>query len=235
MATARDLIKRSLRLIHVLETGASPTTAEADDSLTALNDMLDEWNTDRAYVLSTDESSLTWPASTESRTIGATGDFVQARPVEIANSTFYTDANGNDYNLRMLRTRSGYTSIVDKDTTSELPEFFYYEPSYPNGTMYLWPSPTTAFTLKLHTWTQLTAFASLDATVSLAPGYKNLLVYGLCEYLAPEFGVAVPQEVLKITRAVKQRVKRKNLPTPVSQIEPAAFEVGRAFNIFLGD
>jgi len=234
MATARDLIKRSLRLLHVLETGEDPTTEEAADAFEALNSMLEEWNIDRAYVYYVQENAYTWPGSTQSRTIGATGDFVADRPNKIENSTFYTDSNSNDYNLRHLDTRRGYTSISDKDTSSALPEFIYYEPSYPNGEIFLWPTPSESVTLYLHTWGPLSQFASLDTTVDLAPGYKNLLVYGLCDYLAPEFGVAVPPEVQKISAAVKGRIKKKNFPVKIAQIEPAAFSEKRSFNVFIG-
>jgi len=233
MATARDLIKRTMRLLQVLETGEAPTSQEANDGLETLNSMLDEWNIDRAYVLSIDQVALTWPGSTESRTIGATGDFAQTRPVQIHESTFYTDANGDDFNFRILDTRMGYTKLVDKDTASDLPEFLYYEPSFPNGTLYVWPVPSSSITVQLNYWTQLSSFASLDTTVSLAPGYTNLVVYGLCEYLAPEFGVAVPQEVLKIAHGVRGRVKKKNFPKHISMSEPTAINSGsRSYNIF---
>lgn len=235
MATARDLIKRSLRLIHVLSTTEEPTAQEASDSLEALNDMLDEWAIEKSLIFASKEESITWVGGSETHTLGATGDTVTTRPTKILNSTFYTDGNGNDYNLRLIDTRVGYTSIVDKETTTDLPDILYYEPTYPDGTLYIWPVPSANLTVKLHTWQQLSQFSSLDDTVSLAPGYKNLLVYGLTEYLASEFGVAVPPEVGKQIVAVKRRMLRHNLVMPVAMVEPSTFREGRSFNIFVGD
>ena len=235
MATARDLIKRSMRLLHVLETGEDPTTEEAADGLSALNDMLDEWNTDRGLIYAIEEDPQTWTAGQQSQTIGSGGDMDTTRPVKLADSTYYTDANGNDYNLRLLETRIGYTSIVDKETTSDLPEYLFYEPAYPLGELYIWPVPSVNITLLLHRWEQLSSFASLGTTVVLAPGYTNLVTYGLCEYLAPEFGVAVPPEVMQRYSAADQRIRKLNVRMPVMQSEVAGFHEGRSFNIFVGD
>lgn len=46
MATARQLISRSLRMLGVLASGEEPAAPDADDALMVLNDML------RSYVLS---------------------------------------------------------------------------------------------------------------------------------------------------------------------------------------
>jgi hypothetical protein len=221
--------------MHVLETGEDPSTEEAADGLTALNDMLDEWNIDRGLVFAIEEDSQTWTGGAQSMTIGSGGDMNTTRPIRIENSTFYTDANGNDYNLRLLETRIGYTSIVDKETTTDLPEYLYYEPDYPLGELYIWPVPSANMTIKLHRWEQFSLFASLDATVTLAPGYKNLVTYGLCEYLAPEFGVAVPPEVMSRYEAASQRIRKNNIRIPIMQAETAAIREGRSFNIFVGD
>lgn len=46
MATAKTVIKRALRLLAVSQSGEEPSADEAQDSLTALNEMLFSWELD---------------------------------------------------------------------------------------------------------------------------------------------------------------------------------------------
>lgn len=231
MATARDLITRSLRLIHVLDSGESPTADEANDSLAALNDMLDSWSVPGLYIYTLKEEALTWPASTQSRTIGAAGNFTTTRPTRIEPSTYIRDSANNDYPLAILETRAGYSGITIKSTESTIPEYLYYEPIDPHGILYLWPVPSASMTLYLHTPEQLDQFASLDTTFAYPPGYKDAIQYSLSMRLASEFGVAVPPEVAELARRSTRAIKRLNTPTHVSQLEVSALG-GRRYNIY---
>ena len=47
MASAGDQINRALRLLGVLAEGETPSAAVSTDALTALNQMIDSWNTER--------------------------------------------------------------------------------------------------------------------------------------------------------------------------------------------
>ena len=235
MATALDVIKRSMRLIHVLDSEEEPTASESQDGLNALNDMIDSMSIDNSFVYTIRTDTLTWTASNESQTIGASGDFVATRPIDIHGSTFYTDLNGNDYPLIQVATRSGYMSIVDKGTTSTLPQVMYYEPSFPNGTIYMWPVPNASITIELASREQLGSLAALTTTFSFPPGYKQALVTGLAEELAAEFGVAIPPEVQKSAHKARVRLKRVNRLIPISKVETAHITNKRTFSVFTGE
>ena len=45
MTTAGDIINGSLRLLGVLAEGETPSAEISQDSLTAMNQMIDSWNT----------------------------------------------------------------------------------------------------------------------------------------------------------------------------------------------
>ena len=233
MATARDLITRSLRLIHVLDSGESPTADEANDALDAVNSMLDSWSIPGLYIYATREDAVTWPASTQSRTIGSGGNFSITRPTRIETSTYFDDGNSNDYPLMILDTFAAYSNITVKATSSSLPEYLYYEPLDPLGTLYIWPVPSSALTVYLHSPEQLDQFATLDTTFTYPPGYKEAIQYSLAVRLAAEFGVAVPPEVMDVARRSTKAVKRLNTPTPIASVEVG--EMGtRRFNIYTG-
>ena len=55
MATALDQIKAALRLIGQLAEGEGPSPQAAQDALTAMNQMIDSWNTERLSVFNTQD------------------------------------------------------------------------------------------------------------------------------------------------------------------------------------
>jgi len=57
MASAGDIINGSLRRLGVLAEGETPSAATSQDALTALNQMIDSWNTERLAVFSTQDLS----------------------------------------------------------------------------------------------------------------------------------------------------------------------------------
>jgi hypothetical protein len=89
--TAGDQINGALRLIGQLAEGETPSAATSADALTAMNQMLDSWSSERLSVFSTQDQIFTWPASTATRTLGPTGDFVGNRPVLVDDSTYFVD------------------------------------------------------------------------------------------------------------------------------------------------
>ena len=55
MTTAGDQINGALRLIGQLAEGETPSAATAQDSLTALNQMIDSWSSERLSIFSTQD------------------------------------------------------------------------------------------------------------------------------------------------------------------------------------
>lgn len=220
MSTARDLVSRALRTIHVLDPGEVPSAGEAADSLEALNGLLEVMSLPGLYIYATREDIVSWTADQASRTIGTGGDFAITRPTRLRDGTFYR-VSDSDYLLGVLRDRAQYSAIVDKTSETTHPEYIYYEPGYPTGTLYIWPVPSTTLSVHLLSESQLSAFATLDTAFSHPPGYYDLMTYELAIRLAPEFGVAVPPEVTNIVARVRRDVKRTNAKRPVSVIEIA--------------
>ena len=60
MTTANDQINGALRLIGQLAEGETPSAATSADALTAMNQMLDSWSSERLSVFSTQDQVFTW-------------------------------------------------------------------------------------------------------------------------------------------------------------------------------
>lgn len=68
--TAQDLITGALKFINVYAPGESLDSADADDALATLNDLLDSWSTTPGAVFKTNENILTFTPGQYSYTIG---------------------------------------------------------------------------------------------------------------------------------------------------------------------
>ena len=68
--TAGDQINRALRLLGVLAEGETSSASVMQDSLTALNQMIDSWSTERLSVYNTQDQVYLWPAGEIYRTLG---------------------------------------------------------------------------------------------------------------------------------------------------------------------
>ena len=84
-ASAGEIIKGSLRLIGVLAEGEEPSADTMQDSIMAMNQMIQSWDTERLAVFNTMDQIFIWPAYEMTRTIGPSGNFVGDRPIEIVD------------------------------------------------------------------------------------------------------------------------------------------------------
>lgn len=227
-----DTIKRALRLIRVLGEGEEPSDQEARDCLMAWNGLLDAWGIERLMLYELIEESFTWPASTISRTIGSGGNFDTVRPVKI-ESAFTRDSANNDTPLTLIE-RQDYDRIGMKSEDGSIyPDWLFYDPSYPLGSLYLVYPPSSSVSLFLSSWKPFTQFTSFATKIAYPPGYKRAFDYNLAVEIAPEFGATPSPEVMRQARDTKRHIKSLNLSSMVSQIDSALVSSGHS-NILAG-
>ena len=233
--TAADQINGALRLIGVLAEAEAPSAAMAQDALTALNQMIDSWNTERLAVFSTIDQIFNWPSSTRIRTLGPTGDFVGQRPVQLDDATYFRDASTNvSYGIKMIN-QEQYDNIAVKTVTSTYPQILWYNATYPDIEIYLYPVPSRVLEFHFVSVQPLTQPATLETVLAFPPGYLRAFRYNLACELAPEFGVEPSPQVKRIAMYSKRDIKRINNPNDVMAM-PAALMVNRPrFNIYTGN
>ena len=228
MATAQTIIDRAMRLVGALEAGETPTAEETTDVLYALNTMLESWRLERLMVYAITDTTKTLTPNDGEYTIGPSQDINTTRPIKVDSA--YVNDSGTDFPLHVIDKRA-WDAIGDKDVTSTFPTHLYYEDTYPNGKIKLWPVPTAADVLTLALWSPLTSFATAATAVSLPPGYERALAYNLAVDIAPEFQLAIPEAVASIAGHAKTAIRRANTPLIVSTIETAAMS-GERYSIF---
>ena len=142
MTTAGEIINGSLRLLGVLAEGETPSAAVTQDSIMAVNQMIQSWDTERLSVFGTQDQVFTWPSYTMTRTIGPTGDFVGNRPIEIDDATYFKDpSSGLSFGVKLINQQQ-YDGIAVKTVTSTYPQIIFVNMTYPDVDMYIYPRPT---------------------------------------------------------------------------------------------
>ena len=232
--TCEDQINRALRLIGMLAEGELPSPETAQDSLMALNQMIDSWNTERLSVFSTQDQVFTWPAGVITRTLGPTGDFVGLRPVLLDDSTYYIGNNGVSYGVKFIN-QAQYNGIAVKTVTSTFPQVMFVNMTYPDIEMFVYPRPTQNLTWHFISVEELTQPALLTTQMLFPPGYLRAFTYNLAMELAPEFGVEPSPQVQRIAMTSKRNLKRINDPGDIMSMPYSLVATRQRFNIYAGN
>jgi hypothetical protein len=235
VTTASDQINAALRLIGQLAEGESPSSETATDALAAMNQMIDSWSTERLSIFSTQDQVFTWPASTISRTLGPSGDFIGLRPIELDDSSYFRDAStGVSYGIKIINQQQ-YDGIAVKTVTSTYPQTIWLNMDFPNIAMYLYPVPTRALEFHFISVDELTQPAALVTSLAFPPGYLRAFKYNLACEIAAEFGVEPPQTVQRIAMASKRNLKRINFGGDIMAMPYSLIGTRQRYSIYAGN
>jgi hypothetical protein len=235
MATAGELINGALRLIGMLAEGESPSPETSQDALTAFDQMVDSWNTERLSVFSTQDQVFTWPSSTISRTLGPTGNFVGQRPIKLDDSTYFRDPLNNvSYGLKLINQQQ-YNGIAVKTVTSTYPQIMWVNMTYPDIEMYVYPVPLRDLEFHFISVEPLTQPATLATNLTFPPGYLRCFRYNLACEIAAEAGVEPPPTVMRIAMTSKRNLKRINNPGDIMALPYSLVGTRQRFNVYAGN
>lgn len=238
--TAGEQINRALRLIGMLAEGETPSAATAQDSLMALNQMIDSWNTERLSVFSTIDQIVNWPVGSINETLGPSGSLVRLngtaqRPVLVDDSTYFKDpGTGVSYGVKLINQQQ-YNGIAVKTVTSTFPQVVFVNMTYPDIDIFIYPRPTRLLEWHFVSVEQLTQPATLSTDILFPPGYLRAFTYNLACEIAPEFGVEPSPQVQRIAMYSKRNLKRINNPDDVMSMPYAIVATRQRFNVYAGN
>ena len=233
--SAGDQINGALRLIGQLAEGETPSAATSNDALTAMNQMLDSWSTERLSVFTTQDQVFTWPANIATRSLGPTGNFVGNRPVLIDSSTYFLDTSNNiSFGIKLINQQQ-YNGIAVKTVTSTYPQVMFVNMAMPDITMTVYPVPSKSLEWHIISVTELVEPATLATTLVVPPGYLRAFRFNLAAEIAAEFGVEPPPQVQRIAMSAKRNIKRINNPDDVLSLPYSIVATRQRFNIYAGN
>jgi len=238
--TAGEQINRALRLLGVLAEGETPSASVSQDSLMALNQMIDSWNTERLAVFSTIDQIVNWPVGSINETLGPSGSLTRlngtaVRPVLVDDATYYKDpGTGVSYGIKLINQQQ-YDGIAVKTVTSTYPQVMFVNMTYPNIDIFIYPRPTRLLEWHFISVEELTQPANLSTQILFPPGYLRAFTYNLACEIAPEFGVEPSPQVQRIAMYSKRNLKRINNPDDVMSMPYSLIATRQRFNIYAGN
>jgi hypothetical protein len=185
IVTALELIARSMRLINALAGGEQPTSADANDGLETLNELIDGWSTQSMAVYGEDNDEFQTVAGVQMYTTGPGGTSgIITRPVYITDA--YCVRQGITTYIHVVD-QIAFNTIPLKNIQQPLVERMLYINDFPLGQIVLWPVPSEVVTIGLTTTRVLANITSLQQVIALPPGYLRALRYNLAVDLWPEY------------------------------------------------
>lgn len=208
MTTGLGLVTSIMRKIGAITKNETPSSDEANDGIEIINDILSSWSNDSAKVYTNVLENFTLTPGDGEYTIGTGANFNTARPIKILKA--YTRSGTIDTPLKIISDEN-FARITVKSQVGPA-DCLNYNPSFPSGTIKIWPVPSTADTLYLLSEKELTSI-TLAGTVSFPPGWKRALIYNGAIDFASEYGQPVTAEIAEIAAESKAAIMRGVMKT----------------------
>lgn len=199
--TVGDIIHDALIEIGITSPGEPDDPDTAQWAFRKINYNFDTWATSKKYVYASVFTDYTLPVNltkaadgSAKATIGpAPGAtyFAAQRPVKILSAAAIIN-NTTPPVLAPIQIDDNqwWAGVTLPGISSMYPTNLFYNPTFPNGELYLWPIANTAFGLRLETWVLLSQFSSITdpiggpgASMTVPPGYRNAIMLTLAESL----------------------------------------------------
>lgn len=216
MATIGDTLTAILQDLGVVASGATPAGADSALALLRANEWVDGLANENLTVYTI--TRTTWALTAATSYAVGTGSAVNiVRPVNAQSirNIGYQDTSISpslERGLGPCLTEDAYAALPQKSLAGVYPLYWYYNPTFPTGTLRPFPVPTSA-TLQgvIYTDTALTQFTALTDSLSLPPGYKRFFRTNLAAEIAPAFNVTPSASLLESARDSKADIKRTNI------------------------
>lgn len=223
--TGLGLVTGAMKLLGKLGAGETASGDDATDGLDRLNEFIDALGTHRQSMYSTSRTTKVLSNADADYTLGESGDIDLVRPQDIDRAAVIPVSQTQEQRVRLL-TPAEWAAIPDKTLTADWPYALRLDPTAALATITVFPTPTSACTLALYTRTKITIIPTLATAVVLPYGYARMLRYNLARIMGPEWGVAVPGDVLQMAVDSLADVKRANTIVDDAPVDPAIAQLG---------
>lgn len=214
--TVPTLIKNALAELNVYQPSQTVAPADAELALSKLNRLFNNWNGLRQATFSNDFITDTLVPTLSPHTIGPTGTFVvDQRPVTVDGiDLILTNVSPPVRVPIRMRDKQWYLSLSVPEIQVSTPTDCYYNPSWPNGQLYFYPVPNTAYDVVLLLRHTLDDELTLASSLSFPPGYEDAVTLTLAVDCSAVFGREAAQSTIEAGRRARSAVFQNNDWTP---------------------
>lgn len=208
--TAQDLITAALIEMGAYAQGEVPTAGDIAFGFDKLNALWDEWSARKPFAFAEQFLLFTLVPNLSPHTIGPQGATftVPQRPERLEGATVVLNtsiASPIDIPLA-IKDADWWNNQAVKSLESSVPNAVYYEPDFPNGSLYFWPIPNVNYQTRLQFWQWVTQAPSLATRLILPPAYykasKLTLAVEMCESFGKTAGPILVQTALRALKAI---------------------------------
>ena len=188
MASTADLIRDALLELAVQDPVDATDPALLSLGLTRFNSLIDLANAEQIATYAVTFPTFSTTSGLSPHTIGPTGATwtVTQRPVAILAANYRQGSGVSLVRVPInIRDKEWWMAQASPNVQSGIPTDLYYDPTWDNGSAYLWPVPNAVLTIELMVrlvLSQVTA-ATITATLSMPPAMYRWLMLTLAEDL----------------------------------------------------
>lgn len=215
--TALSLVNAAGQEIGALAAGESFSSDDQAWVLQKLQRVIDTFNAKRTMVYANIFSTFTLQANLTPHTIGPTGTFaVTQRPVEIPTiGLILVNTTPATVEIPLTpRDKDWWADQRVKNLTSAIPTDYYYEPDWPNGSIFFWPVPNAVNNVLLQLRGVITELTTPAQTFTMPPAYWDLIIYTLAIAISPSFDRPVTPDLRQLQMEAIRTVQGNNVKSP---------------------
>lgn len=220
--TARTICTDAALELQVLSQGEDLSAGDAAYLFSNFTELVDQWNAIRPAVFAVSFLEFTLVPSLNPHTIGPTGaTWTVAQRPETIDGMIVELGNGvNAPAVNLDHDADWYQNLSNPTITTSYPTDGYYDPTWPNGSLYLWPIPSTGYSVQVLLRNILGPY-TLDTPFSMPPGYRAAMTLTLAETSARPFGKQVTADLKADAAYARSVIFGNNDVTPTLQTADA--------------
>lgn len=219
-----DLITDSLIEIGSIAPGDPLPDSVMQVALRRMNYRIDSWAGLKRFVYNVNFTAYTLTPNHQPTLLGpglSSPDFATVngapRPPRLESAALILNSSNPSTDLPLnLRDDAWWANQQVKSITSTTPTDLYYSADWPNGALYLWPVPTTAYGIRLEQWVALQQVIedNLATAFSAPQSYPLGLMLTLAEDLTTPMSRAMPATLPERARAARAAMQSNNIASP---------------------
>ena len=166
----------------------------------------------------------TYPNNPDTFSYTVPGNIPMNRPLRMRQGFTRANTSGQaslDYTFQFTDF-DNYKRQLLKNVQGPWPYIAAYQPTFPYGTLYVYPAPASGWTAHIFSDLIIPEWPSVTTTFSLPQGYRRSLIKLLALEICPIYGKTPSPELRKQAKDAMDLIKGTNaVPVPVMQFDTA--------------